>query len=470
MKRWGSIALPIAIGVVIGLGGTVAVEPRLPTAPFVRGLRVGGEQVAEGSDLRARIEARDAAFRDAPVLLKHGDTRIDTTYGALGASVDIDATVRAAEAVGHSGSLIKRLRETQAARRGDIDVPLVYRLDETLARGLLEKHAPALQRDPVDARLDLEAHRKVPDVPGQELDVAETIHQLREAYLRGDGELYLVTRTLPAEVTLTELEDIDVDRVLSTFETTFKVWERGRSANVALAASKLNGLIMRPHAVISFNDRVGPRTVENGFQQAPEIVGDELTVGIGGGTCQVSSTLHGAALHGGLAVVDRRSHSRPSSYTLLGLDATVAYPDVDLKLMNPYNFSVVIHAFIPEPGTLRVELLGGEAVQSVEYKYGVSRIEPFVRRITVKHWLQSGKGFRKQKGTRGMDVHSYVRIHYKDGRIEERQFFSGYRATPEVFWVAPDYDENELPPLPEHAKGVEGRLHEDGSDVYPTTG
>ena len=54
--------------------------------------------------------------------------------------------------------------------------------------------------------------------------------------------------------------------------------------------------------------------------------------------------------------------------------------------------------------------------------------------------------------------------------MEEKNYFSGYRATPEVYWMSPDYDENELPPLPAHAKGIEGRLDVDGSDVYPSAG
>jgi len=126
-----------------------------------------------------------------------------------------------------------------------------------------------------------------------------------------------------------------------------------------------------------------------------------------------------------------------------------------------------VHATVPEPGLLRVELLGGEVVDSVEYKYGVARIASYKRRITVKPWLKPGRGFRKQKGTRGMDVHSFLTLRYLDGRVETRRYYSGYKATPEVFWVAPDYDEANLPPLPEHALGVEGRLHLDGSDVYP---
>ena len=136
-------------------------------------------------------------------------------------------------------------------------------------------------------------------------------------------------------------------------------------------------------------------------------------------------------------IVSRRSHSRPSSYTKLGLDATVAYPRVDLQLRNPFPFTLVVHAHTPEPGLLKVELLGGEAVKEVKYSYGISSIESYVRRISVKKFLKAGRKFRKQKGTRGMDVHSTVTIHYKSGKVLTKRYYSGYRATPEVYWVAP---------------------------------
>ena len=195
-------------------------------------------------------------------------------------------------------------------------------------------------------------------------------------------------------------------------------------------------------------------------------MGDEMTTGVGGGTCQVSSTLHVAALFGALEILERQSHSRPSSYTQMGLDATVSFPTVDLKIRNSMPFAVMIHAFVPEPTkeldkrmhrALRVELLGGEPVAKVEYRFGIGRAEDFTRRIYVKSFLPPGKRIKHQKGTRGYDVTSLVTLRFFDGRVEERSYFSGYRPAPEVFWVAPGYDEKELPPLPDHAKGVEDR-------------
>ncbi len=464
MRRWQAVTLAISVGIVLGLGGLRVVRPHLPSHPLVRGLLVDGQPLPRGERLRSWLAQRDQAVRGRRVVLRHGEHQFETTFGQIGGRLDAKAALREARAVGHTGSIVRRLRETARARKGQIDVPLRYVLDDVVALELIQGFAKPLRREPTDARLDLANHRKVPDQAGQRLDAAASVRALREELVNalGGEKLSLVTEPIAAKITLNDLADIDVSKTLASFETRYQIFKRGRSRNVELAASKLDGLLLPPGLIISFNGRVGARTPENGFQKAPEIVGDELTIGIGGGTCQVSSTLHGAALYGGLDIVQRKSHSRPSSYTKLGLDATVAYGAVDLRLRNPHKFGLVIHAFTPKPGTLRVELLGGEAVDRVEYKYGVANIEKYQRRITEKSWMKPGRAFRKQKGTRGMDVHSFVAIHFKDGRVEKRQYYSGYRATPEVYWVAPGYKPSELPDLPQHAKGVEG----EPEDIY----
>jgi vancomycin resistance protein YoaR len=270
-----------------------------------------------------------------------------------------------------------------------------------------------------------------------------------------------------AKVTVGDLADVDVSKILSAHETTFATFGVGvgRTVNITRAAESIDGAIIPPGYTVSFNELVGPRTLERGFTWAPEIVADEMTTGVGGGTCQVSSTLFIAALFGALDIVERQSHSRPSAYAKFGLDATVVYSSVDLKIRNPFPFPVMIHAFQPTPGKLRVEILGGDPGAEVTYAYGIGNTSDFMRRITVKSFLEPGKRIRRQKGSRGYDVSSVVTIKWRDGRLEERRYFSGYRPAPEVFWVAPGYDERELPPLPEHAIGVEGR---DG-DIYASS-
>ncbi|HEY4122296.1 MAG TPA: VanW family protein [Byssovorax sp.] len=451
------LLLALGIGSCVGLGVAVGAHAVLPESPVVRGLSIGGERVPVTGSVATWLAARDAEVRARPVHFRFDDRVFDATLGEAGVSLDVAATMQAAEAVAHTGSFSARMSATRAARRGEIDVPLVYAFDEADAAKALEAIAPSLAKAPVDATIDLDAHDRTPDVPGQALDVATSARIFAEASREPGKVVDVVVRPVRAKVTADDLGRVDVTKVVSAFETAFALYGTGagRAVNIRRAAALLDGLVLAPGEMMSFNDRVGPRTRERGFALAPEIQGDELQLGIGGGTCQVSSTLHVAALYGALDVVERQSHSRPSAYAMLGLDATVSFPLADLKIKNSLGFPVLVHAYLPKPTVVRVEILGGDPVAKVDYAYAVNSTEDFARRVEVKSYLAAGKTVRHQKGVRGYEVTSIVKLHYLDGREDERHYFSGYRPAPEILYVAPGTPDSELPPLPEHATHTE---------------
>lgn len=457
----------------IGVGAGFGAHHVVPESPLVKGLLVGDRFVPEDGSPEAWLERRGKAFTERVVRFQYKDMTFEATLGEVGVGLDVAATVERAKSIGHTGPFMTRLREARRARRGEIDVPLAWSIDKPRAAAFFERIGKAIEKAPVDARLDMERRVKVPDEPGVALNVEASIDALAAGSHEDEETIELVVRYTTAKTTFTDLAAVDIEKVLSAFETTFSTWGSGagRAANMANAASKIDGLVLAPGAILSFNDTVGPRTKENGFVLAPEIQGDELQPGYGGGTCQLSSTLYAAALFGALEIPDRQSHSRPSSYTKLGLDATVSYPLVDLKIRNSMLFPIMIHAYFPKPTVIRVEILGGDPVAAVEYSYGIQRREDFLRRITVKPYMAPGRRRLHQKGTQGLDVTSYVKVRYYDGRVEARHYFSGYRPFPEVYWVAPGYDPDDLPPLPEHAKGVEGEKQAasdtDAASYYP---
>jgi len=465
VRIWKILGLAL-LAAGLGAGAGVALDRLLPESPLVRGLFIGHRRVPQGQRADAWLASQNAAIRAGTIVLRaqpqEGDDRWierSFTFGDLGIDLDVPAILNDAEAVGHRGKLFARLREAREARRGDVDIDLKYTADEATAESVLESFAPAIARDPIDARMDLHDRRKIPDQPGRALDVRATLDAILASDFH-DGEVIdLVTRPVQAKVTVDALAGVDIEKVVSSYETAFHTFGTGagRAVNIANAAHFIDGTVIMPGEIFSFNEHVGPRTLERGFTWAPEIQADELTTGVGGGTCQASTTLFGAALFATLDVVERRSHSRPSSYTKLGLDATVIYPSQDLKIKNTLSFPIMIHAFLPTSETVRVELLGGDPVADVSYTFGIGSSSDFLRRITVKPFLPPGTQILHQRGGRGYDVTSVVSIKWRDGRTEERSYFSGYRPTPEVFWVGPGYDENDLPPLPEHARGIEGR-------------
>lgn len=421
----------------------------LPTNRALPGVSIGGEEPPADAPLGAWLERRRVELLEQEVVV-HGPESYDVlTLGKLGVEVDVAATLARALEHAQAGSIGARLRRAWVARQGETDLPLAFAVDERRAAAALEEFAPTVFRAPQDARLDLERHQRVADRPGRELDVAASVRPLELGSAQPATVVELVTRAVPAEVTQSMLASIDVSQVLSSQETQFADSSKARAHNVRLAAHFLNGTVILPGQTVSFNRLVGPRRIERGFEEAPVIIDDELRPGVGGGTCQVASTLHAAAVMGALDVVQRRSHSRPSGYIALGLDATVIDGEVDLKLRNPYDEPLIIHAFVPRSRTLRVELLGRPPPGKVRYTYGVTEVKEFYRRVTTKPWIVAGRRIRRQRGIRGYEVVSAVRVERADGTSAVRYYRSSYRPTPEVYWVGPGYDLGKLPELPE---------------------
>ena len=455
MRRGSWLVLGVVALTGLTGGGALLITEWLPDGRALPGTTVGGYLQPDDRSLGEWLEARRTRLLEREAYLLLPDETIVVTLGQLGVELDVAETMRSVQEHARSGRVDQRLWRAWRARRGWEKLPLSWSFDANRARSTLEELAPSVYRSPVDARLDLRAHRRVDDVPGRKLDVSGTL----KAIAGGERELspafVVATADVPAGVTTEMLAKVDVSRVLGSFETSFRGKAGARAVNIAQAAEYLDGTVIGPGKTLSFNETVGPRTLQRGFTYAPVIVNDELEAGVGGGVCQVATTLHGAAVFGMLEVVRRRSHSRASGYAPLGLDATVVDGEVDLRLKNPFDSPVIVHAFLPDKYTLRVELLGRDAPAKVEHDYAVVKTHDYYRRVTTKQNLEPGAKRRRQRGKPGYDVISVVTITHPDGRVEKRTYPSKYYPVPEVYWVGPGYDLNELPPLPERAKKVE---------------
>ena len=145
-------------------------------------------------------------------------------------------------------------------------------------------------------------------------------------------------------------------QLLASFTTQFDASNANRTHNIALAAQKLAGAVVAPHAQFSFNERVGERTAENGFQESVVIFDGEFVKGVGGGVCQLSTTLFNAALRAGMKVSESRNHSLAVSYVAPSLDAMVSEYS-DLKFVNPYDTPVYLKARV-QGGRVTVQCFG----------------------------------------------------------------------------------------------------------------
>ncbi len=401
------------------------------------------------------LSQRAAQFAAREVFLSAGDEEVPVSFCELGLSLDLTAAKRHIVEATPADDAGRQLRRLLGPARELLEVPVPTAFDATLARTRLEALAPALARDAVDARLDVAAHQVIHDRAGRRLDVDASLETIRSASLEAPLRVPLSFQQVPARVRREDLPPVDVSRVLSSYETSFRRKAGARAINIKRAAELLDGTIIAPGETLSFNATVGRRTHARGFVDAPVIVRDEMERGVGGGVCQVATTLHAAAVFGNLAIRQRRSHSRPSGYAPLGLDATVLDGKVDLRLGNPYEHALMVHAYLPSRYVIRVELLGADAPGRVEHHYTVLERHDYYRRIVRKEDLSPGAIERAQKGSYGYETLSRVVLHRPDGSVTRHRYRSKYYPVPEVFWVAPGVPYDELPPLPDGATHVE---------------
>ena len=289
----------------------------------------------------------------------------------------------------------------------------------------------------------------LPEKNGRALDADGAAARVARAALDASVvEIELPFADVAPRVTRASLARIDISQVVASFKTYFSRYgDQGpRARNIEVAASHVDGLVMEPGQPVSFNDVVGPRTEDNGFKTAFEIVKGEYKEGTGGGTCQVASTLHAIAFYGGLDIVQRLPHSRPSGYIPSGLDATVVYPVVDLKVRNPFTFPVVVHATVGA-NILKMELLGADKPIEVTFGKQVLSTTPYERKVEEDPTVSKPK--RKQKGIDGLELFRQRVLAYRDGTRKVENARDVYPPTKEVWQVPPGFDESTLPGLGE---------------------
>jgi len=229
-----------------------------------------------------------------------------------------------------------------------------------------------------------------------------------------------------------------ITETVSEFSTHFPKRQFNRNANLKLASSKLNGVVLMPGDQLSFNKTVGQRTLKNGFMLAGVYKNGKHDTGIGGGICQVSTTLYNASLFGNLKIVRRSNHSMPVAYVPLGRDATVDYGSLDLVIQNDYQTPIAITSEF-KPGTLTFRILGkrepGQTVKIVQ-EGGKS----WDRNVQVIHdpKLRAGATIVVDKGSRGHSIRTF-RLVYRNGVLVHKQplGFSFYGGGDKIIAVGP---------------------------------
>jgi len=235
--------------------------------------------------------------------------------------------------------------------------------------------------------------------------------------------------SIPLKITLPEttmdnvLEELFRD-TLSTYTTTFNPNEKERTENVRLAAESINNVILMPGQEFSYNNILGERTTERGYKIAKVYQEGQVIDGLGGGICQVSSTLYNAVIKADLEILERKNHSLPVSYVKLGRDATVVYGVIDFRFRNNQQYPVRIESKV-SGSTLSVDICGIETnpKRSVDIETEFVSTIDYTEKTIEDAALPMGTSTIIQTGKKGYKVKSY-RVTKENGVEIERKFIS----------------------------------------------
>ncbi|WP_053220471.1 VanW family protein [Virgibacillus senegalensis] len=237
-----------------------------------------------------------------------------------------------------------------------------------------EEVASQVFRKPVDAKIGT-GGRIEPAKPGRELDREQFNHQFASYFYAGEiSKAETPLRVVHPRVDEELLASIR-ERKIGQYVTYYNQSNKERSKNIALAAEAIDNHVVFPSETFSFNGVVGKRTKEKGYLPAPVIVKGELAEDIGGGICQISSTLYNAADQAGVKIIERYSHSRRVPYVPPGRDATVSWYGPDFSFENDYNQPILIRARAVN-GRVLINIFSSETIENQERKVPEADTEP----------------------------------------------------------------------------------------------
>lgn len=344
---------------------------------------------------------------------------------SVGIRFDVDWVVKTAYEYGRRGGFTCRLRERLRARVHGFEVPPKYVLDGDIAMRLIRRLGQMMERPPKDAKVMLIGER--PKIIGSSYGVRfgegeeeMTLRLWRWLVETGafiERELPIFVTPVPPRVSTEDVAHIDA--IIGKCTTYYSTRKATRSHNIRLAASAIDGKLIRQGEVFSFNEAVGPRCFDRGYKVAPVLVKGRFEHDIGGGVCQVSGTLFNAALRAGLEIVERHHHSRPIGYLPAGMDATVDYGRLDLKLRNPYPYPVCIKASAIG-GKLTVLILGKRIGVRHEVRSELMRVIPPPTVSKADPSLPAGERRVEQFGRCGY-VTATWRLTYLDGKLVRKE-------------------------------------------------
>jgi vancomycin resistance protein YoaR len=443
--NWKKILIAVTLTVLASIAFLASAHAAVYRGKIYPGVRVETLDVGGMTPSDAARSIKRVFPSAGQIDLVYKDRSWPIDLADLGAEVRAAHTAEQAFDAGRGGGLLNNLAvRYSAARRGRV-IEAAWKLNNANARRILEKTAEVIDQPPVSAQLlinmgevDIQPHQD-----GRRMLVPETLKDLKSAFFRGQAEVKAAVEEQRPEKTTQDIKDLRIERQISEFSTTLSPTRDGRRHNIELAMAKLNDVYIEPGAMFSFNQTVGARTREAGFKDAPVIEAGNLVPGIGGGICQVSTTLYNAAMLVGLPITERTLHSNYISNYPAGRDSTVADGLLDLKFRNDTEGTLLIKTYVLS-NAVGVKIYGPETGRKVWFSEPeISNIVPFPSKVETDTALPEGITVREQAGVDGRTVQVRRKVTLGEKVLIDEVVTSRYTPRTEFLRVAPELESPE---------------------------
>ncbi len=400
-------------------------ENKIYPGVTVQGVDLGGMTKEEAKN--KLVETFETVISNKKVFIAIGDKRYELIYSDISPKYNIEETLEQAYRVGKDGGILKRFITIKGNNTKN-KIPLSFSYDEEKLKTYEKKIQSDVAQTAKDATLSINGSSITvnPELEGVTVSEEELDEKLRESI---NGEINSETSiTVEVEKTKPRVTKEDLAKVkglMGTFSTSYATSPLGRCKNIEISTAALNGTVVMPGEVFSFNGTVGQRTSERGYQEAGTFVGNKIEPGIGGGICQVSTTLYRAVMKANLRSIERTNHSMAVGYTEPGLDATVAYGYLDYKFKNTYDFPIYIQG-ITRGKALTYNVYGDpSALNGKTYEMVSEVIEtiPPQTKVVPDSSLPEGKEVNEGGGMTGYKTRSY-QVTYENGIEVNRELIS----------------------------------------------
>lgn len=341
-------------------------------ATILKGVKIDGVDVSgmTRSEAVKALEAHEKQVGEQTLSLKIGDERVEASLSALGMSCDDAGAVEEALGIGRTGNIVKRYKDQKDLQHSGKEYDLKWEANEALVRSFVQENCTQFDREAENASLSRSGgeFQFVAGRQGLVLDVNGSVKAIMD-YLSSswsrdssEQEVTLVTKITEPEGSAEELAN--VRDLLGSFTTSFSSSSAKRCMNLNSGAEHINGTVLYPGESFSTYEAVSPFTEENGYAMAGSYLNGEVVDSMGGGICQVSTTLYNAVLRAELEVTERSPHSMTVHYVELSEDAAIAGTYKDFKFVNSSSYPIYIEGYTTSDKKITFNIYGKETRDS----------------------------------------------------------------------------------------------------------